>query len=111
MNLGLPNFEKLAGSNCARAGCLATAAYVPLVRLYAPKYVKNSHVPAEMAFALPLCANCANETRIEHLIDDKTWNGLIVPTFQRGGFIPPDRRRTELAWLPLSPILTPAIGH
>ena len=103
----LPNFDKLKGAKCAREGCLSVAGYVPVLRLYAPKSVPNSGKPAEMAFALPLCGSCAQDTRVENLINEADWH-LLETTFARAGKVAPDKSRTEITWLPLFEVTLPA---
>lgn len=105
--MALPNFDRLKGAQCRREGCLATAGYIPVLRLFAPAGTTNANQYAEMAFAVPLCGNCAQETRVEHLIDETDWQ-RILDTFARAGKPLPDRNRTELTWLPLFNVVLPA---
>lgn len=103
--MALPNFDYLKGAQCKRFGCLGTAGYVPVLRLYAPNAPEGSF--AEMAFAIPLCGNCAGEVSVADLLNEADWH-LIETSIKRNNAPPPDRARTEITWLPLFDLTLPA---
>ncbi len=104
--MSLPNFDKLKGSKCSREGCLAAATYIPVVKIYAPKHQANSDQPAEMAFQIPVCANCAGEVKIEHLLTDVD-KFHVENIFAKANKPLPDWTRTEVAWHSLYKVIIP----
>lgn len=84
---------------CARKPCRDIPTLAPILLLYAPRE-HGVNKPMQARLSLTFCQACAKLVKPADLITDKGWD-MIIAGIAAQNCVPPDRKRTAVAWEPI----------
>ena len=86
---------------CVRGTCQNEAEVLPVLKLWAANYRRDTHPPARVQFGLPCCRRCSLDVKVEDLVDTAGARD-IARDFVKQRRMVPSFKTAQIEWILLT---------